>query len=32
MGIEGRIVIGLITSTCIYYYARNWLRNLRDGL
>lgn len=32
MGIEGRIVIGLITSTFIYYHARNWLRNLRDGL
>lgn len=32
MGIEARIFIGLITSTFIYYYARNWLRNLRDGL
>lgn len=32
VGIEGRIFIGLITSTFIYYYARNWLRNLRDGL
>jgi hypothetical protein len=32
VGIEGRIFIGLMTSTFIYYYARNWLRNLRDGL
>ncbi len=31
MGIGGRVFIGLVTSTVIYFYARNWLRKLRDG-
>lgn len=31
MGIGARIFIGLIASTIIYIYARNWLLKLRDG-
>ena len=31
MGIGGRIFVGLIVSTVIYVYARNWLVRLRDG-
>jgi hypothetical protein len=31
MGIGGRLFVGLITGTLIYYYARNWLLKLRDG-
>lgn len=31
MGIGGRIFVGLVTSTFIYVYARNWLKKLRDG-
>ena len=31
VGIGARIVVGLITSTIIYVYARHWLVRLRDG-
>lgn len=31
MGIGGRLFVGLIASTIIYVYARNWLLRLRDG-
>ena len=31
LGIGARIFIGLIASTIIYVYARNWLLRLRDG-
>jgi hypothetical protein len=31
-GIGTRIVISLIDSTFVYFYARRWLINLRDGL
>lgn len=31
MGIGARIFIGLIASTIVYVYARNWLLKLRDG-
>ncbi len=31
LGIGGRLFIGLIASTLIYFYARNWLLKLRDG-
>lgn len=30
-GIGTRIIIGLIFSTYVYIYARNWLIRLRDG-
>lgn len=32
VGIEIRIFVGLIDGILIYYYARRWLLNLRDGL
>lgn len=32
MGLGGRVFVGLIAGTFIYYYARNWLLRLRDGL
>jgi hypothetical protein len=31
MGLGGRVFVGLVTGTLIYYYARNWLLKLRDG-
>jgi hypothetical protein len=31
-GIEIRIFVGIIDGILIYYYARRWLVNLRDGL
>jgi hypothetical protein len=31
MGLGGRVFVGLIVGTFIYYYARNWLLRLRDG-
>lgn len=31
MGIGARIVVGLVASTIVYVYARNWLLKLRDG-
>jgi hypothetical protein len=31
LGIEARIFVGLLASTIIYIYARNWLLRLRDG-
>lgn len=31
MGIGGRILVGLVASTIVYVYARNWLLKLRDG-
>jgi hypothetical protein len=31
MGIEGRLFVGLVLSTIVYVYARNWLLKLRDG-
>ena len=31
-GIEVRIFVGIIDSILIYFYARRWLVNLRDGL
>jgi hypothetical protein len=31
MGLGGRVFVGLITGTLIYYYARNKLLKLRDG-
>ena len=30
-GIEIRIFVGIIDSILIYFYARRWLINLRDG-
>lgn len=32
VGIEIRIFVGIIDGILIYYYARRWLVNLRDGL
>jgi hypothetical protein len=32
VGIEIRIFVGIIDSILIYFYARRWLVNLRDGL
>jgi hypothetical protein len=32
VGMEVRIFVGLIDSILIYFYARRWLVNLRDGL
>ena len=32
LGFGGRIVVGLVITTYVYVYSRNWLRNLRDGL
>jgi hypothetical protein len=29
IGLAGRIFLGIIVTTYIYVYARNWLRNLR---
>jgi hypothetical protein len=31
-GMEVRILVGLVDGILIYYYARRWLVNLRDGL
>jgi hypothetical protein len=31
MDIGARIILGLIVSTYVYVYARNWLLRLRDG-
>lgn len=32
VGMGTRIFVGLIDSILLYYYARRWLQNLRDGL
>ena len=32
VGIEVRILVGIVDGILIYYYARRWLVNLRDGL
>jgi hypothetical protein len=32
VGMGTRLFIGLIDSILLYYYARRWLVNLRDGL
>lgn len=32
VGMEIRIFVGIIDGILIYYYARNWLQNMRDGL
>jgi hypothetical protein len=32
VGIETRIFVGIIDGILLYYYARQWLVNLRDGL
>jgi len=32
VGMEIRIFVGIIDGIVIYYYARQWLVNLRDGL
>ena len=29
LGLTGRIFLGIVTTTYIYVYARNWLRDLR---
>jgi len=31
-GIEVRILVGIVDGILIYYYARRWMVNLRDGL
>lgn len=31
-GMGLRIFVGIIDSILLYYYARRWLVNLRDGL
>jgi len=31
LGFEARIFLSLIDSTLIYFYARRWLLQLRDG-
>jgi hypothetical protein len=31
VGIEIRIFVGIIDGILLYYYARQWLVNLRDG-
>ena len=28
LGIAGRIIIGIVVTTYVYVYARNWLQNL----
>ena len=28
LGLTGRIMVGIVVTTYIYVYARNWLRNL----
>lgn len=28
LGIFGRVVVGIVVSTYIYYYTRNWLKDL----
>ena len=28
LGIAGRVIVGIVLTTYIYVYARNWLRNL----
>ena len=32
VGIEIRLLVGIIDGILLYYYARQWLLNLRDGL
>ena len=32
VGMGTRIFVGIIDSILLYYYARRWLLNLRDGL
>jgi hypothetical protein len=32
VGVEVRILVGLVDGILIYYYARRWLVGLRDGL
>lgn len=32
VGIEIRILVGIVDGILLYYYARRWLVNLRDGL
>ena len=32
VGMEVRILVGLVDGIVIYYYARRWLIGLRDGL
>ena len=32
VGIEIRIFVGIIDGILLYFYARRWLVNLRDGL
>ena len=29
MGLTGRILLGIVVSTYVYVYARNWLRDLK---
>jgi hypothetical protein len=28
LGLTGRVMVGIVVTTYIYVYARNWLRNL----
>ena len=32
VGLELRIIVGVVDSILLYYYARRWLVGLRDGL
>ncbi len=32
LGLGGRILVGFVISTFIFFYARTWLVKLRDGL
>ena len=29
LGLTGRVMVGIVVTTYIYVYARNWLRDLR---
>ena len=31
LGLTGRVMVGIVTTTYIYVYARNWLRDLSGG-
>jgi hypothetical protein len=28
LGLAGRVIVGIVLTTYIYVYARNWLKNL----
>jgi hypothetical protein len=28
LGLTGRVMVGIVVSTYIYYYTRNWLKDL----